>query len=236
VTAQQQVTALRASTGKGASAGPTTRQIDLGRVAVVVLFTLTFGSNAVTLSRHVSGTDALWQKASEVASSLLALCFCALVVRAYLRRGPATATDHGVLVWLAAPLATVVPLAMAAVPPRTQGPLATGVQLGLTLAGLSFSVWAVRSLATNLSIVPQARGTVAHGPYRLVRHPLYLGELVALTGLTVHAGRAAAFAVLGLEVVLQLYRAGREERLLTSEVAGYADYARRTRRLIPGVW
>jgi protein-S-isoprenylcysteine O-methyltransferase Ste14 len=213
-----------------------TRRPDLARVGVVVLFTLTFVSNSVTLARHIAGQDAVWQKASEVASSVLALSFCALVVFAYLRRGRAIATDRGVLVWLAAPLATVVPLAMAAVPPRGHGPLVTAVQLALTLGGLAFAVWSVRTLATNLSIVPQARRAVTYGPYRLVRHPVYLGELVALSGLALHVGRWAAFAVLGLELVLQLYRAGREERLLAAVVPGYREYAERTPRLLPGVW
>ena len=37
------------------------------------------------------------------------------------------------------------------------------------------------------SNVPEARGLVTRGPYRLVRHPIYLGEYVGRAGLTVRA-------------------------------------------------
>jgi protein-S-isoprenylcysteine O-methyltransferase Ste14 len=97
-------------------------------------------------------------------------------------------------------------------------------------------VWALRSLAANLSIVPQARAAVTHGPYRWVRHPLYVGEFVALCGLALHVGRAPAALLVAVEAVLQVYRAYREERLLVLEVPGYREYAARTRRLVPGMW
>jgi protein-S-isoprenylcysteine O-methyltransferase Ste14 len=212
------------------------RPIDFGRVAAVALFVLTACSNLTALVVRLVGSEPTWQKVAEVASSVLALSFCALVVRAYLRRGRASATDRGLAVWLVAPLATVVPLAMAAVPSRPGGPVRTVVELVLTIVGLAFSVWSVRCLASNLSIVPQARSAISHGPYRLVRHPLYLGEMVALTGLALHVGRWEAGVVLVVEVMFQVYRAGREERLLLREVPGYAAYAARTRRLVPGLW
>jgi protein-S-isoprenylcysteine O-methyltransferase Ste14 len=210
--------------------------VDLARVGVVVLFTLTAGANSGALWLRLTGDDLVWQKAAGVASSILALSFCALVVRAYLRRGAASATDRGPLVWLVAPLATVVPLGMAAIPPRSAHAPRTALELGLTLAGLGISVWALRSLAANLSIVPQARSAVMDGPYRWVRHPLYVGEFVALCGLALHVGRAPAALVVAGEAVLQVYRAGREERLLVQEVPGYREYAERTNRLIPGMW
>jgi protein-S-isoprenylcysteine O-methyltransferase Ste14 len=215
---------------------PAVRRVDVARVGVVVLFTVTAASNLGGLVRHLTGDELPWQRWAAAASSVLSLSFCAIVVIAYLRRGAASATDRGRLVWVAAPLATAVPLLLAAVPPRSGGAGRTAVELGLTLAGLTWSVWALRTLSTNLSIVPQARGLVTGGPYRWVRHPLYLGELVALSGLALHAGRWPLMGVLLLELGLQMYRARREEALLSQQIDGYAAYSARTRRLIPGVW
>ena len=203
---------------------------------MVTLFAVTALSNAFGLLRVVRSDEPLGQSVVRAAGSLLALAFCALVVWAYLRRGPATATDRGVLVWLVAPTATALPLVLAAVPPRSGGALRTAAELTLTMTGLAFSVWAVRALSTNLSVIPQARSAVATGPYRLVRHPLYLGELVAFAGLALHVGRWPAALALVLQVGLQVYRALREEALLEREIPGYAEYAARTDRIVPWVW
>ncbi len=195
---------------------------------------LTATSNVLGIPRQLSQVG--WKGATNLATTTLALAFCALVVRAYLRRGPARATDRGRLVWVAAPLATCLPLGLAAVRPVPGGSVRTLLALVLTLSGLAVSVSAVRALATNLSVVPQAREVVAHGPYRLVRHPLYLGELVGLAGVALHVGRWPLALVVALELLLQVYRATREEQLLSHALPGYATYARGTRRLVPGIW
>jgi protein-S-isoprenylcysteine O-methyltransferase Ste14 len=210
--------------------------VDISRLGIVALFTWCAVSNVVAIDRQLSTAEGTGHKLAGTVASLLGLAFCGLVVRAYLRRGRASATDRGVLVWVVAPLATVTPIVVAAVPPATQGVGRDVLVLTLTLAGTAWSVWSLRALATNLSVVPQARAVVTHGPYRWVRHPLYFGEIVALCGLALHVARWFALAVVGLEILLQVYRAQREERLLAGRVPGYADYAARTRRLVPGVW
>jgi protein-S-isoprenylcysteine O-methyltransferase Ste14 len=217
--------------------------VDPGRVVVVTLFSVSMlaaGSRAWAGVR-AAGADA--QAALELASSVLTLAFCGLVVAAYLRRGPASATDRGRLVWLLAPAATCLPFVIPALPSQVGDQL--GGQLGSTtrsflafaliLAGTAFSVWSVRHLSTCLSVLPQARRLVDSGPYRLVRHPLYLGEIVAVTGFAVRGGHPSHAVLLLALILLQLYRAAREERLLAAGVPGYADYVARTWRIVPGL-
>jgi protein-S-isoprenylcysteine O-methyltransferase Ste14 len=213
------------------------RQVDLGRVLMLFLFGVTAWANVARIAALLRADDGLAvRQLIDALTSVLSLAFCLLVLRAYLRRGPARATDRDPLVWFAAPAGTLFPLALTAIPPHPGGALRTAAGLALTVLGLAFTVWSVRALATNLSVVPQARAVVTSGPYRLVRHPLYLGELIAIAGMALHVGRAWALMAYLVEVALQLYRAHREEQLLARELDGYADYAARTRKVIPGIW
>jgi protein-S-isoprenylcysteine O-methyltransferase Ste14 len=75
------------------------------------------------------------------------------------------------------------------------------------------------------------------GPYRLVRHPGYIGILLMMTSLPLMFGSLWALlpasAVLGLIIA----RAALEDKALIKELPGYAEYARDVRsRLIPGLW
>jgi protein-S-isoprenylcysteine O-methyltransferase Ste14 len=106
----------------------------------------------------------------------------------------------------------------------------------LLIAGLSFAIGSVIVLGRCFGVLPDVRGLVTRGPYRLVRHPLYLGELTAVFGIVLgsHDPLWAGVAWLGC-VGLQLARTGYEERNIQAEFPEYAEYAARTKRLIPGV-
>jgi protein-S-isoprenylcysteine O-methyltransferase Ste14 len=119
---------------------------------------------------------------------------------------------------------------------RPETPAAAPVVLGdgLLLAGLVWSVWAVRTLGRSFSVIPQARAVVSAGPYRVVRHPLYLGEIVATLGLAVVRPSAETFGAWVLLCVLQAFRAAHEERLLAATLPDYDGYRRCTRRHVPG--
>jgi protein-S-isoprenylcysteine O-methyltransferase Ste14 len=120
-----------------------------------------------------------------------------------------------------------------------RGP-ADDVPLPLLLAGeliaLFSSAWllaSVLALGRCFGILPEARGLVTRGPYRLVRHPVYLGELGICAGLIIGAPTIWNLACAAVIVSAQVVRMGLEERVLETEFPEYADYARRTPRLIP---
>ncbi|MFI7586097.1 methyltransferase family protein [Spongisporangium articulatum] len=200
---------------------------DLGRVVVVALFGLSTAAAVVRAVRALTRLDAGPQAALELAAAGLSIAFCTLVVRAYLGRSTASATDRGLGAWLAAPLTTCLPFLSPLLPSTVGSWQRSAVAFVLILVGTAWSVWAVRHLSTSLSVLPQARRLVDTGPYRWTRHPLYVGEVVAVTGFGVRAGHISHLMVVVGLVALQLYRAHREERLLAARLPGYAEYATR---------
>ena len=110
----------------------------------------------------------------------------------------------------------------------------------LALAGEAIAtvscVWllaSVLALGRCFGVLPEARGLVTRGPYRLVRHPVYLGELGACCGLAVTSPTVMNGAVLAVLAAAQVVRMGLEERALTRAFPDYASYAARTPRLLP---
>jgi protein-S-isoprenylcysteine O-methyltransferase Ste14 len=79
---------------------------------------------------------------------------------------------------------------------------------------------------------------VTNGPYAFVRHPGYLAGIVIILASGPALGSWFATALLVVaSLPFLLYRAITEDRVLQTELPGYADYARRVRwRLLPGIW
>lgn len=92
---------------------------------------------------------------------------------------------------------------------------------------------AVCFLGRCFGVLPEARGLVTRGPYGIVRHPVYLGEIAACLGLAVAAPTVWNGLVLGALLGAQLARMGFEERALTAAFPEYGSYARQVPRLLP---
>lgn len=209
----------------------TTARVDVGRVVAVTLFALLLTINVMRLIAGEPFAHPLM-----AVNGVLTIGFFLLLIRAYLRRAPSSRTDLRWSSWLVALLGTAAPFAIPLVSagPRDGGVLglAAVVVLGL---GLVAMLWALGALGTNISVVPQAREVVTHGPYARVRHPLYAAELVNVVGLCLAATGPGPWVVLMALVTFQVVRARREEDLLSRELPGYADYRSRTPMLVPAL-
>ena len=82
----------------------------------------------------------------------------------------------------------------------------------LLVGGLAFSVYAAASLGASFALAAEARELVTSGAYRLVRHPIYLGELVAATGALLPVLAPPTALIFAVFCLSQLARMVLEER------------------------
>jgi len=112
--------------------------------------------------------------------------------------------------------------------------------LALQAVGLGVRVWAMRTLGRSYSRTLRTEAgqrVVDTGPYRLVRHPGYLGSLLIWTGFALTSASLPVVTLVGASIgTAYRRRMAAEERLLRREVPQYADYCARTKKLIPLVW
>ena len=108
----------------------------------------------------------------------------------------------------------------------------------LMLGGLAIRAVAARTLGkfyTRTLRMKADQHVVSEGIYRFVRHPGYLGVIVMFLGSGLGVANFIALAVIAALIIpAYVQRMAAEERmLLTALGTEYADYSRRTRRLIP---
>jgi protein-S-isoprenylcysteine O-methyltransferase Ste14 len=169
---------------------------------------------------------------------ILTVAFFAFLVVIYIIRSRAVAQDHNPVAIVAAMIGSFVLYGLFLIPGQGRS---TNVWVlassDMSLAcGMIWAIYALTYLGKRFSIVPEARGLVTSGPYRFVRHPIYVGEIVAGVGLilpTLFTLHILLFAVfLGAQVARTYF----EERILRRAYPQYEAYAAHTRRLIPFVF
>ena len=174
--------------------------------------------------------------AAHLASKLATLLFVTtLGVLLVLRHTPLARTC-GIFPRFAAIAGAYLGVGVVLLPPRELSAALYLTSTALILGGTVFSLYAVLRLGRSLSMLPEARRLVTDGPYAVIRHPLYLGEAIALVGLTLQYFSLTAVALLVVQCAFQLERIKNEEKILARIFPEYRDYMTRTARLVPGLY
>jgi protein-S-isoprenylcysteine O-methyltransferase len=118
---------------------------------------------------------------------------------------------------------------------------AAWVGLGGAVSGLVLRTWSVRTLGRFFTMhvaVGEGQHVVQTGPYRIVRHPSYLGALLTYvsTAVFLHAWYSLGVALVILPCAFAR-RIGVEEQALRAGLGEpYESYCRRVKRLLPFIW
>ena len=116
-----------------------------------------------------------------------------------------------------------------------------GIVLGNVLFAIGFlfvgRVYRENTYTSATIEIHEGQRIIDTGPYAIVRHPMYSGALLYMLGTPL--ALASYWGLLGFVLMLLVivWRLQDEERMLSGELPGYADYRARVHwRLIPGVW
>lgn len=110
--------------------------------------------------------------------------------------------------------------------------------LALVILGAAFALWAAARLGSDFDLEPEVHarhGVVRAGPYRFVRHPVYVGIAVHLIGACIASGiLVLTLGVLLVGLPLLYLRARAEEQLLRAELgSSYDAYAHEVGMFFP---
>ncbi|MFC1583683.1 methyltransferase family protein [Candidatus Neomarinimicrobiota bacterium] len=113
--------------------------------------------------------------------------------------------------------------------------------LAIIVFGYALSTWAMTAnrFFSGVVRIQKDRGhhVVTAGPYRLLRHPSYIGAIFTFLAIPILLGSLWALipgAYLSAVIIL---RTALEDRTLREELEGYEEYTRKVRfRLVPGIW
>jgi protein-S-isoprenylcysteine O-methyltransferase Ste14 len=107
--------------------------------------------------------------------------------------------------------------------------------------GYAFAAWAFAENRFFSSVVriqaDRGHAVCDSGPYRIVRHPGYAGNLLSLPGIALALGSVWTLVPAAVALIIAVIRTALEDQTLQEELPGYRDYAQRVRyRLIPGIY
>jgi len=125
----------------------------------------------------------------------------------------------------------VLPFALLCSPPHPaiwRSPTYLNIIFIWMTAATCLTIWGLWAIRRSFSITVEVRQLVAVGPYRLIRHPVYLGEILTACAVAVLRFSILNISLFLLFAAIQLYRSRMEENKLAGVYPAYRDFAARS--------
>lgn len=184
---------------------------------------------ALNRAPNLHGTVAAFSTASVILFSAQQAVLC-------LVRIPPIARAEGIWPRTAAIANAYCGLLLLLIPRQDVGPALGMAALSLSLIGTAGAIATLTWLGRSFAILPQARQLVTTGPYRYIRHPLYLMENIGFLGIALQFGMPWSLIVFLLSAILVWVRVGCEEEVLSKAFPSYDAYRRTTWRFVPHIY
>jgi protein-S-isoprenylcysteine O-methyltransferase Ste14 len=220
-------------------AGKIVWEIVLGRIVPVLAFGTTAGLQVLqaTQSQVVAGESV--EDGLHFARDVALVLLYVLLTVTYATRLPRASGERRVVVVVVTLLVAGSSMLAGLYRIRSRGFALDLASTAMVAAGTAYATVALIHLRRSFSLLPEARELVTTGPYALSRHPMVLGEMVAMVGAVLPAfayipePRSAVVLILVPFLAGQWMRMGWEESVLRAQLPAYTEYATRVPRFGP---
>lgn len=177
-----------------------------------------------------------WFAVLQITTLASDVCYFAMVILLVIVRRMPVGKSQGAWPRLVALLGANVLIVVALLPRMSLSAPALTAATVLTGGGTVAEIIILFWLGRSFTILPEARRLVTRGPYRYVRHPLYLVSIISSIGWMMQFEQPWAFLLVSAADAMQIARLHYEEHVLRDAFPEYAEYAARTWRILPGIY
>ncbi len=212
-----------------------------GLVWTGFLLLVTAGNLVAFVGEHRGGATASLVFATAVASRLAFAAFLLLLMVFFVLRPRPHAKARGLGARAVALCGTFLPTCFGLLPRDEGSAFLNLASLVCIAVGNILAVYGMSHVSRSSSMMAEARRLVVTGPYRIVQHPVYLFEEIAVVGVMLpllwSPGVATiALSIFAVQVWCQFRRMRNEEAVLAAAFPHHAEYRRCTPRLLPGIY
>ena len=115
------------------------------------------------------------------------------------------------------------------------------IGLGIMISGLLIRILSMRILGkyySTLLFVNNEQMIITKGLYGIIRHPIYLGDLLFFIAIGLSVSNYIIFGIITISAIIAyIIRIGVEEKMMTSNMGNsYFEYCKKTKKLIPYIY